>query len=458
MPTAQKKKADFTKGKLFIPILTFALPIMATGLLQLLYNMADQMVVGRFSGDANALAAVGSTSSLTHLIVNFLIGISTGTGVLVAQLFGAKRHERISSAVHTSLTFALFGGIAVGAAAIFAAEWLLSLMDTKPEVLASATLYIRIIFAGLPGAAVYNFGAAVLRSMGNSRTPLIILSTTGILNVLLNLVFVIALHMSVAGVALATIIAQYASAVCVVVALARADGPHRFCFRKIGIELSALAQVLRVGLPSALQGCLFSFSNVLIQSATNTFPTTTVSAFSLANTVEGLTYTAMNSFHHAALTVCGQNYGAGERARLRLALLYSLAQVTAVGLIVAGIEILFAEPLAVLFVDTSLLEAPLIVDAAVERMRFMLATYVLCGIMDTLTGYLRGIGYSLWPMFSCVFGVCAIRVVWSTFVFPLIPTPLGLLVCFPLSWGVTVLLHLVTCAFANQKLKKELAP
>ena len=457
MIKAQRKKADFTQGKLFVPILLFALPIMATGLLQLLYNMADQVVVGRFSGDANALAAVGSTSSLTHLVVNFLIGISTGTGVLVAQLFGAKKLDRLSPAVHTSMTFALIGGILVGGFGVLSAEGLLSLMGTKSEVLASATLYIRIIFAGLPGAAVYNFGAAVIRSLGDSRTPLIILSTTGIVNVLLNLVFVILLHMSVAGVALATIIAQYISAVAVVIVLMRADGPQRFSFRKLGMESATLVQVLRVGLPSALQGCLFSFSNVIIQSATNTFPTTTVSAFSLGNTVEGFTYTAMNSFHHAALTVVGQNYGARERGRIKRALLYSLVQVAAVGLIVSGIEIVFAEPLAILFVDTSLAEAPFIVSAAVERMRFMLSTYVLCGLMDVLTGYLRGIGYSLWPMFSCVFGVCAVRVLWVLFVFPSVPTPMGLLVSFPLSWGLTILLHTVTCIFANRKLKKELS-
>ena len=452
-----RKKADFTKGKLFIPILLFALPIMATGVLQLFYSMADQVVVGRFSGDAGALAAVGSTSSLTNLIVNFLIGISTGTGVLIAQLFGAKKLDRISPAVHTSLTFAFFGGIAVGVFGFFAAEPLLALMDTKPEVLAQATLYIRIIFCGLPALAVYNFGAAALRSMGNSRAPLIILSLSGLFNVGFNLIFVILFRMSVAGVALATIIAQYISAVAVLAVLARTDGPHRFYFRRLGIEPKTLGRVLRIGVPSALQGCLFSFSNVIIQSATNTFPTHTVSAFALGNTVEGFTYVAMNSFHHAALTVTGQNYGAHERGRIRLTLLYSLVQVTAVGLIVAGIEILFAEPLATLFVDTSLPEAPLIIAAAVERLRLMLATYVLCGIMDVLTGYLRGIGFSLWPMFSCIFGVCAVRVFWVFAVFPIIPTPIGLLVSFPISWGLTIVLHGFTCILAGKKLKRELA-
>ena len=457
MATATKAKADFTRGKLFIPILLFSLPIMATGILQLLYSMADQVVVGRFSGDGNALAAIGSTSSLTHLIVNFLVGISTGTGVLVAQLFGAKQSERIEPAVHTSIAFAFLGGIAVGVFGILAAEPILAAMDTKPEILAQATLYIQITFAGLPGLAVYNFGAAAVRAMGNSRTPLIILSLSGLANVALNLVFVIVFHMGVAGVAVATIVAQYISAVAVLAVLAKTDGPHRFYFKKLRIELASLRRVLRVGVPSALQGCLFSFSNVLIQSATNTFPTTTVAAFSLGNTVEGFTYIAMNSFHHAALTVVGQNYGAGDRRRIRLTLLYSVLQVTVVGLLVAGIEILFARPIATLFVDNALAEAPLILDAAVERMRLMLATYVLCGIMDVLSGYLRGVGYSLIPMFTCIFGVCAIRVLWVLFVFPIFSTPIGLLVCYPVSWGMTILLHAVNCVFAAKKLKKETA-
>ncbi len=457
MVKTQKGKADFTQGKLFLPILFFALPIMVTGVLQLLYNMADQVVVGRFSGDVNALAAVGSTSSLTNLIVNFLIGISTGTGVLVAQLFGAKKLDRIGDAVHTSITFAFIGGIVVGAFGFFTARPLLMLIDTKPEVLDLATLYIRIIFGGLPALAVYNFGAASLRSMGNSRTPLIILSLSGLVNVGLNLFFVIVLHMSVAGVALATIIAQYISATAVIVVLARTDGPHRFYFRHLGIRWETLAPVLRVGVPSALQGCLFSFSNVIIQSATNTFPTPTVSAFAVGNTVEGFTYIAMNSFHHAALTVVGQNYGAHKRGRIRLALLYSLLQVTVAGLLVAGIELIFVRQLASVFVDTSLPEAGLIIDAAVERMRLMLATYVLCGIMDVLTGYLRGVGYSLIPMFTCVFGVCAIRVMWVFFIFPIFPTPVGLLLSFPISWAMTSLFHCVTCVFAGRKLKKEFA-
>lgn len=450
-----KKKADFTQGKLFLPMLLFALPIMATGVLQLFYSMADQIVVGRFSGDPNALAAVGSTSSLIHLIVNFLIGISTGTGVAVAQLFGAKQEERIGAAVHTSLTFALIGGIAVGAFGFWASESILVMMETKAEILASAVLYIRITFCGLPALAVYNFGAAAVRSMGNSRTPLIILSVSGIVNVILNLVFVIVFQMGVAGVALATIVSQYISAVWVVAVLARTDGPHRFYFRKLGIELKTLGRILRVGVPSALQGCLFSFSNVIIQSAVNTFPTETVSAFSVANTVEGFTYIAMNSFHHSVLTVVGQNYGAHERVRIRRALFYSLAQVTVAGLLFGWIEILFARPLATVFVDATLPNAALVVDAAVERMYLMLSTYVLCGIMDVLTGYLRGVGFSLIPTVTCVFGVCALRVFWVFVIFPLIPTPLGLLVSFPISWALTSLGHCATGLYANKKLKKE---
>jgi putative MATE family efflux protein len=450
-----KKKADFTDGKLFLPLLLFSLPIIATGVLQLLYNMADQIVVGQFSGDANALAAVGSTSSLVHLIVNFLIGISAGTSVMIAQTYGAKQYDRVNAAVHTSLAFALIGGIAVGAVGFFAARPLLVLMGTKAEILEMAALYVKITVCGLPGAAIYNFGAAILRSVGNSKTPLLILASTGVVNVLLNLVFVIVFHMSVAGVALATIIAQYLSAAVVVFVLMRANGPHRFSFKKARIELRALGTILRIGMPSAVQSCLFSFSNVIIQSAVNTFPTTTISGFTVALSVEGITFTAMNSFHQSTVTFVGQNYGAHKPKRLRRILWYAVLQVALVGLSIGYLELLFAEPLSSLFVDMSLPEAPAIVAAAGERMRVILGTYFLCGIMEVLTGYLRGMGYSLVPMISCVFGVCALRIFWVLVLFPLdaFHSVAGLLLSFPVSWLVVILFHSCTILYSRRKVR-----
>lgn len=451
------RKNTFTEGKIFLPLLLFTLPIMASGLLQLLYNMADQAVVGQFSGDPNALAAVGSTSSLIHLILNMLLGISAGASVLVAQMTGAKNHERVHKAVHTAMLFAIVGGFVIAAVGYFATKPILTVMGTKEDILDAAALYSQVIFLGLPGAAVYNFGAAVLRSVGNSKAPLIILSLSGVINVLLNLLFVIGFDMSVVGVALATILSQYVSAVAVVVLLMRSDGPHRLFLRKLRIEAASLKRILIVGVPSALQGCLFSFSNVIIQSAVNTFPTTTVSGFTVANTLEGFAYTAMNSFHLSAITFVGQNYGANRYDRVRRCLGVALVQVTLVGILSAAIELVFAEPLMSLFVDMTHEEAPLIIAAGVKRLFLMLTTYFLCGIMEVLSAYLRGIGYSIAPMICCVFGVCGIRLFWTLVLFPLpfFNSEIGLFAVFPISWFIVVLLHAANCIHAEKHVLRK---
>ena len=450
------KRASFTEGKLFFPILFFTLPIIATGILQLLYNMADQIVVGQFSGDPNALGAVGSTSALNSLFVNIFMGITAGSSVVIAQHLGAKRDGEVEKAVHTSIAFGCLIGIALGALAFFLARPLLVLLDTKAELLDAATLYVRIIALGLPFSSVYNFGAAVLRSAGDSKTPLGILATTGILNVLFNLLFVIAFQMSVAGVALATVLAQVASAAWVLWVLARRDAVYRLSFRRLRIERGTLGRILRIGVPSALQSSLFSISNMIIQSAINTFSTTTVSGFTVAGTIEGFTYTTMHSFYQSSVTFAGQNYGAKKSDRLRRVLLYSLIQVTLAGLLFGWLEILFAEQLSTLFIDTALPEASLIIAASVEKTTIILSFYFLCGIMEVMAGYLRGVGCSLMPMFSSVFGVCAIRAAWVFFVFPRLPqTALALFVVYDISWLIVILSHTITILCVSRHMKKK---
>ena len=449
------KQSSFTEGRLFLPILFFTLPIIATGVLQLLYNMADQIVVGQFSGDPNALGAVGSTSALNSLFVNIFMGITAGSSVVIAQHLGAKRDGEVEKAVHTSIAFGCLIGIALGALAFFLARPLLVLLDTKAELLDAATLYVRIIALGLPFSSVYNFGAAVLRSAGDSKTPLAILSLTGVLNVLFNLLFVVAFHMSVAGVALATVLAQVASAVWVLWVLARRDAVYRLSFRRLRIEGSTLGRILRIGIPSAVQSSLFSISSMIIQSAVNTFPTSAVSGFAVGNTVESFTYVAMNSYYQTAVTFAGQNYGARKKERLRRVLGYSLLQVTLVGLLLGWLQILFATEFSSLFIDTSLPEASLIVAASVEKCEAILSFYFLCGIMDVMSGYLRGVGRSVVPMICCVIGVCGFRSVWVLWVFPhLEQTALSLFVAYPLSWLAVVLMHSVTIFFANRRIKQ----
>lgn len=450
------KQADFTQGRLFFPILLFTLPIIATGILQLLYNTADQIVVGQFSGDPNALGAVGSSAALNALFVNLFMGITAGTSVVVSQLIGAKREGEVSTAVHTSITFGAFIGVFLGIAAFFLARPMLILLGTKAELLALATLYVRVIACGLPFSAIYNFGAAVLRSAGDSKTPLIILASTGILNVLLNLLFVIVLHMSVAGVALATSVSHVASATWVLTVLVRRDASYRLSLRKLGIDRRMLGRVLRIGVPSALQSSLFAISNMILQSAINTFPITSVSGYTVASSIEGFTYTTMHSFYQSTVTFAGQNYGAKKRKRLRRVLLYALVQVAVMGVLFGWLEILFAEPLAALYVDTSLAEAPAIIAAAVEKTQIILSLYFLCGIMEVTSGFLRGIGYSIGPMLCSVLGAGVFRALWVFFVFPLFPkTALALFSVYPISWLLVMVLNASIILFATVKMKKS---
>lgn len=337
--SAARLKKDFTEGPLFFRITLFALPIMLTGLLQIFYGMADHIVVGRYSSDPNALAAVGCTASLTTLIVNFLLGIGGGAGVVIAQCYGARDGGRLSRAVHTSLIFATVGGIAFCGLGLLISRPVLTLMGTKPEILDSATLYFRIICLGIPANAIYNFAAAVLRSTGDSRTPLIILSSTGLINVALNLFFVICCHMTVEGVALATIISQYISALVVVIVLSMKKGePYRFSFSRLKFDKSIFHAILRYGIPSGIQSSMFNVANVLLASAVNTFPTTTVTANTIAGSVDAITYTTMNSFAQAAMTFVGQNYGALKRERIKKSIIYCVIQVLSVGSLVSGIE------------------------------------------------------------------------------------------------------------------------
>ncbi len=458
MHSKKRVGAEFTDGPIFFRLIWFALPIMASGVLQLLYNMADNVVVGKFSGDPTALAAVGSTGSLTNLILNLLLGLAVGSGVIVAQCFGAKRPEEISKAVHTSMAISIIGGIIFAVLGFFAARPLLIMMGTKADALDGATLYLRIICCGIPASSVYNYGASILRSVGDSKRPLIILATTGLVNVLLNLFFVVVCHMTVDGVALATISSQYLSAIAVVFILINTDDSYKLELKKMHIDPKMFGKILRVGIPSGINGMMFSLSNVMIQSSINTFPTAVVSGNTAAVSIDGFTYTVMNSFYHSALTFTGQNFGAGKIRRIYRVLFYSLIQVAVVGLVSGWLEIAFAEELASLFVDMTIPEAPLIVEAAVVRLEFMLKWYFLCGIMEVFTGHLRGLGHSVMPMLCSLFGACIFRIFWVMVIFPMeqFNSQVGLYTSFPISWILTIMLYISICIYARvQLLKRE---
>ena len=451
-----KLKKNFTQGPLFFRITLFALPIMLTGILQICYGMADHIVVGQFSGDPNALAAVGSTSSLTSLIINLLLGIAGGTGVVVAQCYGAGDDRRVSRCVHTAMIFSLIGGVVVSAIGLIISRPVLTLMGTKSEILDSATLYLRIICIGIPANSVYNFGASILRSTGDSKSPLIILSSAGIVNVILNLVFVICFHMTVDGVALATIISQYISAVAVVSVLSsKRDEPFGFSFSKLCFDKQLFMRVLRYGIPSGVQSAMFSIANVLMTSAVNTFPTTTVTANTIAGNIDAITYTSMNSFSQASMTFVGQNYGALKRKRIKRSIIYCVIQVVLCGVIVSGTEILLAKQLVGLFVDASSPDAALITETATALITFLLAAYVICGLMDVVSGALKGLGYALIPMLISISCICGVRIFWIYVVFPIeaVHTITGLYTAYPVSWSMALIGMLITLVFAYRKLR-----
>lgn len=450
-------KKNFTEGPLFFRILFFALPIMATGVLQILYNMADNIVVGQFSGDPNALGAVGSTSSLNNLVITMITGTAAGTGVIIAQCIGARQEREVSRATHTALTFSLFLGIALGILGLAISRPALRIIGTQDVLLDRAVLYMQIICLGIPATSIYNFGSSILRSSGDSKTPLIILTSTGIINVVLNLFFVIVCSMSVAGVALATIISQYASAITVVIVLMRKHGePYQFSFKRLCFDMILFKRILRIGIPSGIQSSFFSIANIVLTNGINSFGDPNVmTAYTITNNIDSITYIACNSFFQTAMTFTGQNYGAMKHDRVKKTLYYSLIQVTVIGILISQLIMLFNEQIINLYIASDASNKTELISLSVDMMKILLNTYFLCGVMEAIMGVMRGLGYSISPMLISLTGACAFRIFWRYVFFPLEPlnTPQGLLLCFPLSWIITILLLLVLFIFAYKKLK-----
>lgn len=453
----KQKKYSLTEGPMFFKITAFALPIMLTGILQILYGMADNIVVGQFSGDLNALGAVGSTSSLNNLTLHLLLGLSAGSAVVVAQSFGAKQERVVSRAVHTAMIVSLIGGLLFMGIGLTISRPVLTLMGTKAELIEKAVLYYRIICIGLPASSVYNFGAAILRSIGDSRTPLIILSSSGLVNVALNLVFVIGFGMSVDGVGIATIISQYISAVCVVIVLFRRKTQcYSLALKKFCFDFGLFKRILRFGIPAGLQSSMFGISNVLLTSAINTFPATAVKANTIGINIDSLTYTVCNAFSTTAMTFSGQNFGAKKFDRVKRVFIYTILQAVAFGIAVGLLELAFLEPFSSMYIDSSDPLKAEIIAYVKEMSGLLLCTYFICGIMEALSSSLKGLGYSLAPMLISVFCICGIRIFWVFVVFPLpaFNTLRGLYLSYPISWSTTVVLLAILSIFARRKMKR----
>lgn len=446
---AKKYEIDMCSGPLLGKILIFYVPLMLSGILQLLFNAADIVVVGRFAGN-EALAAVGSTGSLTNLIVNLFIGLSVGANVLVARFYGANQKDELKEMVQTAVATSVISGILLIFAGFFASRPALALMGTPEDVISHSVLYMRIYFAGMPFMMAYNFGAAVLRAVGDTKRPLYYLLIAGVVNVVLNLLFVIVFSMGVAGVATATVISQAISAALVIRCLIRSEGVYRLELKGMRIVPDKLIKMFQIGLPAGLQGALFSISNVLIQSSVNSFGSVAMAGNTAGSNIEGFVYTAMNAFHQSAVSFCGQNYGARKYKRVGRVLLICELLVIAVGLLLGNGAYLAGGTLLKLYSADSE-----VISYGLLRMRYICVTYFLCGMMDVMVGALRGIGYSIMPMLVSLTGACLFRVVWIYTVFQQYRTLECLYISYPISWALTFAVHLICFIIVYVRLLKK---
>ncbi|MCM1065886.1 MAG: MATE family efflux transporter [Eubacterium sp.] len=446
---SKKYEIDMCNGPLLGKILIFYVPLMLSGVLQLLFNAADIAVVGRFAGN-ESLAAVGSTSSLTNLIVNLFIGLSVGANVLVARYYGAGQQKELKEMVQTAVATAVVSGVILIFVGFFVARPALALMATPADVIDHSVLYMRIYFAGMPFMMAYNFGSAVLRAVGDTRRPLYYLMIAGVVNVALNLVFVIYFSMGVAGVATATVISQAISAALVIRCLIRTDGAYRLELKGIKIRKDKLIRMVQIGVPAGLQGSLFSISNVLIQSSVNSFGSIAMAGNTAGSNVEGFVYTSMNAFHQAAISFTGQNYGAMKYKRVGKVLLICEALVVVVGLALGNAAYFFAGSILKIYSTD-----PEVISYGILRMSYICVTYFLCGMMDVIVGVLRGIGCSIMPMLVSLTGACLFRVVWIYTIFRQVRTLACLYISYPISWALTFLVHLACFAIVYRKLLRS---
>ncbi|MBE6730842.1 MAG: MATE family efflux transporter [Ruminococcaceae bacterium] len=439
-----------TNGPLLGKIIKFSIPLMLSGILQLFFNAADIIVVGNFAEDHTALAAVGSTGALINLIVNVFIGLSVGTNVLVARYYGAQDRKNIYETVQTSVSISLIFGVGLIFVGIFLARPLLNLMGTPSDVIDQSVLYVQIYFGGMPFMMLYNFGAAILRSVGDTKRPLYYLSFAGVINVLLNLFLVLCFNMGVAGVAIATVASQVVASILVLLCLVKTNAPYKVYLKELRVYKDKLIGMAKIGLPAGMQGAVFSISNVLIQSSINSFESVAMAGSTAAGNLEGFVYTAMNSFHQTALSFTGQNMGAKKYSRINRILELCVSCVAVTGLVLGGLEFLFAPQLLGIYNPD-----PDVIAFGVLRLTYIAIPYFLCGIMDVLVGSLRGIGCSVLPMIVSLTGACGFRILWIYTIFQMYHTPEVLFTSYPISWALTALVHFICFIIVRRKFPKK---
>ncbi len=426
-------------GPILPQIFSFALPLMASSVLQLLFNTADTIVVGRFAGDT-ALAAVGSSGPLINMMTTLFMGLSIGSNVLVSRYYAAQQKEKTSEVVHTSMTLGLLSGLLLTVLGMVFARQLLQWMSSPEDVIDLATMYLRVYFCGMTAMMLYNFGAAILRSIGDTKRPLYFLTFSGVINVLLNLFFVIVLHMSVVGVALATIIAQFISCGLLLRCMQKETGAAHLDFRKLRIQGECCLDIIRIGVPAGIQGIIFTGSNVIIQSAVNSFGSVIVAGNAAATSLEGFTWMGMNAFQQTAVSFVAQNHGARQYDRIKKIILRLELVVLVFGLIFGNTIYLFHT----FFLGLYTTSADVMAIGAL-RISIICTLHCLCGMMDVMAGPIRGLGFSIMPTITTLAGVIGIRVMWIFTFFRLerFHTLQSLYITYPISWTLTLILHLI---------------
>lgn len=444
-----KYEIDMCNGPLLSKLIVFSIPVLLQGILQLLFNAADIVVVGRYAGN-NALAAVGATGSLVCLLLNLFMGLATGTNVLVARFYGCNSEEDVKDTVSTSLYTAFFGGILLIFVGLFFSRPLLAMMSTPEDVLDQAVLYMQIYFVGMPAQLIFTYCASVLRAIGDTKRPLYYLIVSGVVNVILNLIFVIGFHWDVAGVAWATTISQVVATVMIVVLMMRLDTCYGIDIKHLRFNKNIFLKMMKFGIPSGLQGCVFSISNVLIQSSINSFGSIAVAGSTAGANLEDFVYTAMSSIYQAALSFTSQNYGAHNFKRIKKVMWYCLGLVIVVGIIFGDGCVLFSQPLLSIYTSD-----PEVIAYGAERILYVCSLYLLCGMMDVMTGVLRGMGYTIMPMIVSLAGACGLRVIWIFTVFAQYHSLSVLFMSYPITWTITFTTHFICFWVVTKKRFKE---
>ena len=445
-----KYEIDMCNGTIMDKLVSFAIPLMVSGILQLMFNAVDIIVVGRFSG-SQALAAVGSTTALINVFTNLFIGVSLGANVLAARFYAAGKAKEMSETVHTSVTLALVSGVAMAVVGLVFSRWALEVMGTPADVIDQSTLYMRIYFLGMPFFMLYNYGAAILRAVGDTRRPLLFLVVAGVTNAVLNMILVIVFHLGVAGVAIATIISQLISCILVLRCLYMTDSSYQLRFSRLCMKKFYLVQIFQVGIPAGVQSTVINISNALLQSSVNSFGSTAMAGYTAANNILGFLYASVNAVTQACMSFTSQNYGVGKYKRMDRVLLdcgilsFVIALVLGCGSYMLGGEILKIYT-----------EDPEVIRCGVEILSITTVPYFLCGIMDLFPGALRGMGHSGVPMILSIIGTVGTRIVWIFWIFPQHRSLYTLFISYPASWFITIVLQVVCFVFVRRTVHGQL--